>query len=126
MRMKKLFAFGLMLLVFALAQSWVPTKSVPIDDDVGVCFIDNMDQATVDMVFIADNQFICHPDYESLLSDVEKSDYSIYSFSQTEIQYSYVNGNHYSNTWRSPQRGYVHNPLCTFSAGDKHGQPWAG
>jgi len=124
MRMKKLFALGLMLLIFALAQSWVPTKSVPIDDDVGICFVDNMDQATVDMVFVADNQVICHPDYGNLFSDVEKSDYSISLFSPIDVQYSDISDNKYC---------YDHTGTRLLSTINRHTwkyriaiQPWAG
>ena len=61
MRMKKLFALGLCLLLFALVLSFVPEKPV-IDDDVGItCVI--ADQSQNHVYFIADFARIGESDY---------------------------------------------------------------
>ena len=94
MRMKKFIAFGLMLLIFALAQSWVPTKSVLIDDDVGIYYVAPMDQATVDMVCVADYTISAYPDYRSSVLAVEKADYIVTLNSQIDVLCVY--DTHYS------------------------------
>jgi hypothetical protein len=86
--MKKFFAFGLLLLLFAVAMSVAPTKAVPLDKDVGICYIAPMDQATDVVMYVADNSIISLPDPRSaLLSGVEKSDYTITLNSQIDVQY---------------------------------------
>ena len=95
--MKKLFAIGLMFLLFALTQSWIPTNTGPIDDDVGICYVAPMDQATVDMVYVADYTISAYPDYRSSVLAVEKADYMITFNSTVGYQDLYVN-NIYNDT----------------------------
>jgi len=62
MRMKKIFAFGLILLVLAFVQAMV-LKTAPIDDDVGICYVDNMDMIHTDIAIDNTNP-VCFSDYE--------------------------------------------------------------
>ena len=52
--MKKFFAFGLMLLLFAVVQSMAP-KTAPIDNDVGIYYVMSADQIQSDMNIVAIN-----------------------------------------------------------------------
>ena len=48
MRMKKIFALGLICLLFAMVQ-FVAPMTAPIDDDVGTCYFMSADQIQPDM-----------------------------------------------------------------------------
>jgi len=90
MRMKKILAFGLIALLFALVSSVAPTQSVPVDKDVGICYVAPMDQTADVMVYVADNSIISLPDSRDLvLLGVEKPDYIVTTNSQIEIQCLY-------------------------------------
>jgi hypothetical protein len=78
MRMKKFLAFGLIALLFAVVMSVAPTQSVPVDKDVGICYVAPMDQTADVVMYVADNNTPSLPDSRSsVLSGVEKSDYTI-------------------------------------------------
>jgi hypothetical protein len=77
MRMKKIFALGLIFVLFALIQSWVPAKTTPVDQDVGICYVAPMDQVADELSNIADNNTIYLPDSRSSPLSVEKDSYII-------------------------------------------------
>lgn len=88
MRMKKFFAFGLIALLFAVVQFVVPPQTVPADKDVGICYIAPMDQTADVVMYVADNSIISLPDSRStILSGVEKPDYTITLNSKIDVQY---------------------------------------
>lgn len=61
MRMKKFFAFGLILLLLAAIQFVAPTNSVPLDNDVGICYVIPFDNVQTEMSYIADATSISAP-----------------------------------------------------------------
>ena len=88
--MKKFFVLTLITFAFALAKLALPPKAVAVDKDVGLCYVTPMNQATVDMAFIADNNMITMPDYRSsLVLGVEKPDYIVITNSPIDDQYMY-------------------------------------
>lgn len=75
MRMKKIFALGLSLLLFAMAQSWASAKAALVDDDVNICYVINADQIQVNYIavnnspmYLYDYTVLVFPDVGSYLS----------------------------------------------------------
>ena len=83
--MKKILAFGLILVLSALTLSVALSKSVPIYQDVGYCYVVPMDQISIPTYITENNTLITCSDFQIqsfVLSDVEKSDYIMINDSQ--------------------------------------------
>jgi hypothetical protein len=79
-RMKKLFALVLTFLLFAAVGAMVSMERAPVDNDVGICYLAPIDQASDVVMYIADNNTISMPEYRSpIVSGVEKPDIVIYN-----------------------------------------------
>lgn len=75
--MKKMLIIALVGLFYIVCSALVLTKPVPIDQDVGICYVLPSEPVTVNVI-IAENNTIAMPDSRNLvLSDVEKSGYNI-------------------------------------------------
>ena len=66
----------------------VPPQTVPADKDVGICYVAPMDQTADVVMYVADYSIISLPDSRStVLSGVEKPDYTITLNSKIDVQY---------------------------------------
>jgi len=85
--MKKIFAFGLMLLLFGvLIQFVTPIRMAP-DDDVGICYVASMEEVSLDVANFADNNSYAYSDpRSSLLLTVEKASFIVSDLSNFELQ----------------------------------------
>lgn len=104
-QMKRIIAFGLMIMLLIAVQSMVPQKTVPVDQDVGVYYVIQPDQSMVDMNYSAG---ISAPICLSA-QDVEKS--CDYLFIQTSFNMQYTGDTmNYLSTPASYDRAVTQSP----------------